>query len=298
MKAAIYLTGRFLNTASVVAPPLARRVAYTLFFRPTGRAPVHPREQDVHAAAVVGRVDLDGVPVTTYTWGDGDRPVLLVHGWSSRGSRFAGMVADLLDRGYSPVTFDAPGHGDSGGSSTNLLQYERIMRLLQEQHGDFAAIVAHSFGVPCAFHALRTGLRAGHLVAIGGPAEFEHLITEFTRQLRLRPALAEHLRERSVRDIGVTDLWQRFSSTFEPEALTIPLLIVHDTEDDVVGVDHARRIHAAYPGSQLLITSGLGHRRVLGDPRIVGPVGAFLDAQAPTLAGPRNIPDGGPQSAR
>ncbi|GAB4047542.1 alpha/beta fold hydrolase [Catellatospora paridis] len=281
MKAAILVTGRLLNAAAVVAPPLARRVAYELFFRPAGRAAVHHREQDVHAAATVGQVDLDGVQVATYRWGDGSRPVLLVHGWSSRGSRFAGIVADLLDRGYSPVTFDAPGHGDSGGSSTNLLQYERIMRLLQERHGDFAAIVAHSFGVPCAFHALRTGLRAGRLVAVGGPAEFEHLITEFTRQLRLRPALAEHLRVQSVRDIGVADLWQRFSSTFQPEALTIPLLIVHDTDDDVVGVDHARRMHEAYPGSQLMITSGLGHRRVLRDPRIVGPVGAFLDAQAP-----------------
>lgn len=281
MKAAILVTGRLLNAAAVVAPPLARRVAYKLFFRPTGRAAVHPREQDVHAAATVGQVDLDGVAVTTYGWGDGSRPVLLVHGWSSRGSRFAGMVTDLLGRGYSPVTFDAPGHGDSGGASTNLLQYERVMRLLQERHGDFAAIVAHSFGVPCAFHALRTGLRARCLVAVAGPAEFEHLVTEFTRQLRLRPSLAEHLRDRSVRDIGVADLWQRFSSVFDPAALTVPLLVVHDTDDDVVGVDHAHRIHAAYPGSQLHITSGLGHRRVLGDPRIVGPVGAFLDARSP-----------------
>ncbi|MFC7244516.1 alpha/beta fold hydrolase [Catellatospora aurea] len=281
MKAAILMTGRLLNAAAVLAPPLARRVAYKLFFRPADRAAVHPREQDVHAAAAVAEVDLDGVPVATYSWGDGSRPVLLVHGWSSRGSRFAGMIADLLDRGYSPVTFDAPGHGDSGGTTTNLLQYERIIRGLQDRHGDFAAVVAHSFGVPCAFHALRTGLRAGCLVAVAGPAEFDHLVTEFARQLRLRPSLARHLREHSVRDLGVDDLWTRFSSVFEPAALAVPLLVVHDTDDDVVGVDHAHRIHAAYPGSQLLITSGLGHRRVLGDPRIVDPIGAFLDTHAP-----------------
>lgn len=284
MKAAILLTGRLLNATAVVAPPLAGRIAYTLFFRPAGRAAVHPREQAVHAAATVGSVDLDGVAVTTYAWGDGSRPVLLLHGWSSRGSRYAGMIDDLLDRGFSPVTFDAPGHGDSGGASTNLLQYERIMHMLQERHGDFAAVVAHSFGVPCAFHALRTGLRADRLVAVSGPAEFDHLVTEFARQLRLRPSLADHLRTRSVRDIGVADLWERFSSTFRPEALTVPLLVVHDTDDDVVEVDHARRIHAAYPGSQLLVTSGLGHRRILGDPRIVEPVGAFLEAPAPAAS--------------
>ncbi|BCJ72726.1 alpha/beta hydrolase [Catellatospora sp. IY07-71] len=278
MKAAILLTGRLVNATALLAPPLGRRLAYTLFFRPTGRAPVHPREQAVHAAAVRSQLNLDGVPVAAYAWGDGARPVLLVHGWSSRGSRFAGLVTDLLDRGYSPIAFDAPGHGDSGGQSTNLLQYERIIRMLQERHGTFAAIVAHSFGVPCAFHALRVGVRAERLVAVSGPAEFDHLVTEFTRQLRLRPSLAAYLRVRSVRDIGVPDLWERFSSTFEPEALQVPLLIVHDTDDDVVSVDHAQRLHAAYPGSRLEITSGLGHRRILGDPLVVGPVGEFLDA--------------------
>ncbi|MEV4410424.1 alpha/beta hydrolase [Catellatospora sp. NPDC049609] len=281
MKAALLLTGRLVNATSLAVPPLGRHIAYTLFFRPAGRSRVHPREQAVHAAATVGRVDLDGVPVTTYAWGDGRRPVLLLHGWSSRGSRFSRMITGLLDRGLSPVTFDAPGHGDSGGTSTNLLQYERIIRLLQERHGDFTAIVAHSFGVPCAFHALRTGVRAGRLVAVSGPAEFDHLITEFSRQLRLRPALAEHLRTRSVRDLGVADAWERFSSTFEPGSVTVPLLIAHDEDDDVVEVGHGRRIHAAYPGSELLITSGLGHRRILGDPRIVDRVSSFLDAETP-----------------
>ncbi|MDI1462557.1 alpha/beta hydrolase [Catellatospora sp. KI3] len=281
MKAAILLTGRLLNATAVLAPPLGRAVAYKLFFRPTGRAQVHPREQDVHAAATVGELDFDGVPVATYAWGDGRRPVLLVHGWSSRASRYAGMVTDLLHRGFSPVAFDAPGHGSSGGTSTNLLQYERIMRMLQQRHGGFAAVVAHSFGVPCAFHALRNGLRADRLVAVSGPAEFDHLVTEFTRQLGLRRSLSEHLRARSVRDIGVPDLWTRFSSTYEPTAVTVPLLIVHDEDDDVVEVGHGRRLHAAYPGSRLLVTSGLGHRRILGDPRIVAPVGAFLDAGTP-----------------
>ncbi|NUT32051.1 MAG: alpha/beta fold hydrolase [Hamadaea sp.] len=283
MKAAILLTGRLVNTAAVLVPPLGKRMAFNLFFR-TQRAAVHPREQAVHAAAQVGQLDLDGVAVTTYTWGDGARPVLLLHGWASRGSRYWGMITDLVERGFSPITFDAPGHGDSGGTTTNLLQYERIIRMLQEQHGDFAAIVAHSFGVPCAFHALRTGVRADRLVAVSGLAEFDYLITEFARQLNLRPSLLDHLRTRSVREIGVPDLWERFSSTFQPEALTIPLLIVHDEDDDVIGVDHARRIHAAYPESQLVVTSGLGHRKILGDPRIVGPVGAFISAETPAVA--------------
>ncbi|WP_238162986.1 alpha/beta hydrolase [Kribbella capetownensis] len=66
-------------------------------------------ERAIHEAARVEVVD----GVVTYAWGDGRRPVLLVHGWRSRASRYAGFVARLLELGYSPVSFDAPGHGDT-----------------------------------------------------------------------------------------------------------------------------------------------------------------------------------------
>jgi hypothetical protein len=41
------------------------------------------------ATASVGAPTVGGKRAVTYTWGDGDRPVLLVHGWESRASRSA-----------------------------------------------------------------------------------------------------------------------------------------------------------------------------------------------------------------
>ncbi|NUO57647.1 MAG: alpha/beta hydrolase [Hamadaea sp.] len=280
MTPAIKLTGRLLDALSVTAPPLARRLAWELFRRPVRRARVHPHEQAAHAAAVREHYTVDGVRVAAYRWGDGDRPVLLLHGWSSRGSRFAALATELARRGHTAIAVDAPGHGDSGGDSTTVPQYARLVHAIQQRHGDFRGIAGHSLGVLTAFHALRTGVRADAIVTVSGIADFGHLLREFARQLRLRPPVTDDVRRRLEKLLGDDDIWTRLSSDHQPEHVTQPLLILHDADDDFVGVDHAHRLHQAYPHAELVITEGLGHRGVLADPRVFGPAADWLSARA------------------
>lgn len=97
------------SSLKVLPPTIAGRVAFELWRRPFKRGQVRESEREVHEAATVEVVD----GVVTYAWGDGARPVLLVHGWRSRASRFHKFVTRLVELGYSPVSYDAPGHGDS-----------------------------------------------------------------------------------------------------------------------------------------------------------------------------------------
>src|SRR5690349_9984794 len=90
-----------LQAIGAVSPRLGGRLAFGLWRRPLARGRVRDSELDVHTAA---RVE-DMYGVLTYAGGDGDRPVLLVHGWRSRASRYAGFITRLLDRGYSQVSY-------------------------------------------------------------------------------------------------------------------------------------------------------------------------------------------------
>jgi hypothetical protein len=54
------------------------------------------------------------------------------------------------------------------------------------------------------------------------------------------------------------------------------LLVIHDRGDREVPLDDAIRIVAAWPGAQLLETTGLGHHRLLRDARVVGRAVDFL----------------------
>lgn len=269
---------RRLNRISYVAPRVAGRTAFDLFIHPANRMPVRPAEEEVHAQAEAETLSVEGVDVRTYRWGAGPKRVLLVHGFQQRASGFAAFVPQLVSHGFTPIGYDAPGHGDSGGKGASIIVHRDVAAAVQERHGPFYAVIAHSFGVLCAFYAVRTGLKAERVVAISGMSEFGALPETFCGQLGLRPAIARDLRRRTQRFFyQETDFWQRFSPVYRPGDITAPLLVVHDEKDREAPTEHARRIAAAYDGqARLIVTSGLGHRRILADPAVIKHVVEFL----------------------
>ncbi|ONK16013.1 alpha/beta hydrolase [Streptomyces sp. MP131-18] len=273
-----------LNGTGRVAPRLAGRWALGLFAHPVTRVAVRPAEEPVMRRARRGELTVNGKTAVIHRWGDGERPVLLMHGWLSRASRWSPMIEALADRGYSPVAFDAPGHGEAGGRGTTILEYRELTRRLHAEHGRFAAVIGHSVGGLSAFHALRGESLADRLVTIGAPAEFGFLVDSFCAGSGLGPWALPQLR-RGIEERmfpGERELWARFSATHHPAGLRMPLLIVHDEADDMVPVEQCRRLVAAY-GEQadVMLTRGLGHRRVIADPAVIEAVLDFAAATDP-----------------
>ncbi|MGZ9934420.1 alpha/beta hydrolase [Streptomyces sp. NC-S4] len=261
-----------LDVTARIAPGLAGPRAFALFVRPLGRARLRSEEVEVMARAESGRMVVRGTEVTTYRWGDGDRPVLIVHGWSSRASRFAGFVEALRAQGRTVIAFDAPGHGESDGRASTILDYRAIIGRLHAEHGDFAAVVAHSFGVLATFSMLHDGIRAERVVGIGGVAQFDYLVERFRAGLNLGEGVGRALRAHVERRLfpGDPDIWQRLDARRRRSGMRAPILLVHDTEDDVIDPAQSRAIAAAYgPQARLIETTGLGHRRILADPGII-----------------------------
>ncbi|MFF0345341.1 alpha/beta hydrolase [Kribbella sp. NPDC004875] len=281
------VVGTGLQIIGRLSPRLAGRLAFGLWRRPLARGRVRSAEQAVHDAARAETVD----GVATYAWGDGRRPVLLVHGWRSRASRYAGFVTRLLELGYSPVSYDAPAHGDSEGDVVSILGHQRIIRALEERHGPFEGVIAHSLGVPFALYAVREGVAAKRMVMISGVADFGYLADAFCAELGLGPKINRELRrsiERGYFD-GDDQVWTRFSVTTGE----IELLVIHNDEDEVVDPGQARVLLRNYgPRAHFLPTTGLGHRRILADPAVITEAVAFLqDADVPSDV-PSDIPEG------
>lgn len=268
-----------LNITARVAPGPVGRVAFALFVRPLGRPKVRPGEAEVMARAVTGQLVVDGIRVATYRWGDGDRPVLVVHGWSSRVSRFAGFIEALRAQGQTVVSFDAPGHGESGGRATNILRQREIIRRLHAQYGDFSAVLAHSFGVVATFFALRDGIRADRIFGIGAIADFDFLAARFRTNLGLNQAVEDAMRRHVQRRLfpAEPDVWPRLDASRHPEEVPSDILLVHDADDDTAAPSQSRAIAAAYgQRARLIETRGLGHRRILADPEIIATAAEFL----------------------
>ena len=55
-----------------------------------------------------------------------------------------------------------------------------------------------------------------------------------------------------------------------------PALIFHDGRDSKVPLRDGKAIARAWPGAQLIVTSGLGHHRIVRDPEVVRRAVGFL----------------------
>ena len=229
----------------------------------------------MHEAAQPTYVDHPRGRVAAYAWGDGARPVLLVHGWGARSSRYADLVAALLAAGRSPVAYDAWGHGATGGAAGTILDHHDVITELARRHGPFEALVGHSLGVLVTQYAAREGVAADKLVAISGMAEFGYLVDTFCTGLRAPAPVNGQLRRAIERTYfaGDTGIWDRLSVRTGDR----DLLVVHDAGDRVVERAQADLLRAAYgEHATLLETTGLGHSRILADPEVVAAVVGFL----------------------
>ena len=274
-----------MGALSRVAPPLAAEAAYRQFVSLGTPEAVHPKDAAVHARARVGSLELNGAPVVTYSWGSGPETIILVHGWRSRGSRWASLVAALESPQRTIVAFDAPGNGDSPGRRTNVLDYATIVRLLAARHGNVQAIVGHSFGVLASFLAVREGVATRRLIGISGMSSATHLLVAFSAQVGLNARAQAALGRRFQRRVfpNEPDIWHRFVAELDPTETRIPLLLVHDEGDRIVPVEQSDLIAEAHLGPVTVKrVTGLAHHRILNDPSVLSAVREFVDAPVET----------------
>jgi pimeloyl-ACP methyl ester carboxylesterase len=265
-------------------PGVAARWAEKLFFSAPRRS-ASPRLRAFLATGRFRRLQLKGERIATWSWGEGPA-VYLVHGWAGRGGQLAAFVPPLVREGFTVVTFDAPGHGASSGGRTSLLDFARALRALVHHVGPAAGVIAHSLGAAATARALGDGLEVGRAVFIAPPADPGDWSRRFADRLGISPEVLQAMQARSERRLGVA--WSDLNVPRLGAASGVPLLVIHDGDDEEVPRSNGAAIAAAWPDARLLTTRGLGHHRILRDASVVGDAVAFLSAakaQEPAPAG-------------
>jgi pimeloyl-ACP methyl ester carboxylesterase len=266
-----------LRLLSATAPGVASRVAADLFMTPR-RYPAPPRETEILANGTPFTVRV-GASSEVRAWRFGEGPaVVLAHGWEGRGSQLTPFVAPLVERGYSVVTFDAPGHGASPGSRSSLPHFSWALRGVADAIATETvphAIVAHSLGCAAATLALRDGLAVHRLVYLAPPLNPVDYTARFGDILGLDSTtirgMQMRIEERFARK------WSDYSLAESARAMHTPLLVVHDRDDRDTFWTEGAALAEAWPGARLLTTEGLGHRRILRDAAVIEEVTRFVD---------------------
>lgn len=272
-----------------VAPRLAGRLALALFRTPR-RHRTPPRELAWRRQASRSVLEADGQRLAVWSWGHGPI-VLLAHGWEGRASQMGGFVAPLVERGYRVVAVDAPAHGASPGRRSSVIQFAAALRSVAGALGEVHGIVAHSFGAAAVSWALRGGLAARRLVFIAPPGDLEEYLQLFVRLFGVGEASRARMLQRMERRFGVD--WEEIRyATVRPVPRGSALLVVQDRVDAESPLVNAAAVVAAWPGSRLYLTEGLGHRRILRDPEVIAVAADFLAEGEQSVGGGLGQGDG------
>lgn len=269
----ILLTAKVLET---ISNKMAVNFAIRLFMTPVRYAiPKREMEMDRNSVQKLVAVPVIGKEVVVYEYGKGDKRVLLVHGWSGRGTQLVAIANRLLELGYSTVSYDAPSHGKSDGKTSNLKEFIACNLELEKIYGPFDYAIGHSLGGMSILNAVKQGMLLKRAIIIGSGDMVGDIIGDFISILKLKASIGNQMRVKLERRFE--ESMDSLSAYVAARDVSIPVLVMHDEDDEDVPVRAAYHIDKNLKCSELVITKGLGHRKILGDSGIIKRIVAFID---------------------
>ena len=269
---AILLTAKFLQA---VSPSLTTKFAAKLFTTPIRhklpKRELHMERESVQKSILVPEIQKE---IVVYEYGKSNKKVLLVHGWSGRGTQLVKIADELLKMGYMTISFDAPAHGKSKGNSSIMIEFIASILEIEKQYGPFEFAIGHSLGGMSVLNAIKQNLQVKKAVIIGSGDIIQDIIDDFIHKLQLKPEFGIKLRDHfEAKFSGKMDDYSAYKAAEKTE---IPVLVIHDKDDDDVSVKAAYNIQKHLKQSEIMITEGLGHRKILGDEAVIQKITAFL----------------------
>jgi pimeloyl-ACP methyl ester carboxylesterase len=249
--------GMYINILSYISPKKSLKLAYKLFSEPRK-----------------GRLKKDNLPKSllkaeqenhfhnqhqfhTHTWKGNDEIVLLIHGWESNASRWKKFLPYLKKTGKTIIAIDGPAHGLSSGKEFNVPLYSEFIDKIVQKYNP-KIVIGHSIGGNAiAYFQAHYNHQFEKMVLLGSPSDFSVILKNYVKMLglnaKVHQALATYTKER----FNVTI--DEFSASKFLEKTSIPGIIAHDTDDDVVLFKEGKKIANSWKSAQFVETNGLGH---------------------------------------
>lgn len=249
--------------------------AFEYFLTPPRKSP-SAKEQKLIEQAEIFSIPTKITNLTAYAWGEG-ATVLIVHGWGGRGTQFGSFIKPLVESGYRVLAFDAPAHGKTPGKQTNGFELAEAIATVAAQESSIDSIIAHSLGATSTALALSKEVFARKVICLASLCWLSSSVERFSQILRLSPENKGELYHLMENKFG-KDVWEVVSANRRVANLPIPALLFHDRQDRDSSLNESKAIASAWKGSQLIVTEGLGHNRILRDEQVVQQTIDFINS--------------------
>ena len=264
-----------IYTISLVSSKTTTTLLGYIFSRPLRHKP-HAREKEFISSS---KKETHFIPsinkrIKTYELKGSHKKVLLVHGWSGRGSQLSSIATECNKKGLYVVSFDAPAHGGSSSYTTNVPEFVETINFLNTIKGPFDYAIGHSFGGASIFNYCRKYRGFEKIVVIGTQSKLSIYFKEFIKIMGLKDDYSKKIMTLFEKRVGEKIL------DYDPErfvrSITSKTLIIHCSDDNYVNFSSAVTLRKELKNSELYKTTGLGHRKILGDKKTINRLLEFL----------------------
>ncbi len=263
LRLSLSMTGLFAR----LFPRLSRMIGYRLLFNPSTRK-AHSFDQ-IQPAESVELSSLEG-SFKVHLFGAGHRLAVVSHGWADASSSFQPLIARLVGEGYRVASIDHVGHGHSAGNRSHLLAFmeslEVTIQHFQNQGDVVDVLIGHSLGGMAIMNLPHSILDKMQVILIAVPVDFFNLMINTIERFGISRSVLIRVLEWLSPKYGKT--WLELESQHQAHKLHEKVLFIHDEQDRYAPIDETEFFVQSLP-SKLVKTSGLGHRRIIGDNEVI-----------------------------
>jgi pimeloyl-ACP methyl ester carboxylesterase len=257
----------FTGTMSMLAPKFSAFLGRNILMKPYAKRHYEfeliTPESELNLQTSIGIVHVN-------LFGTGQKVILLSHGWGDSSHTFQQMILSLTEQGYRVAAIDHIGHGKSSGNQSHLLSFVETLEILIEHFNEekmsVYGIVAHSMGAIATLNLPLYALENKKIILISSPVNFFELMFEKVEQVGISRKLLTKVLESISHKYGKT--WHQLTTESNREKLALDITFIHDSQDrfapiaDVISFLEQEK-------TPLITTEGLGHKKILGDTKVI-----------------------------
>ena len=270
---------RYIKNTSKVLQTLNKNMAAAFalkLFETPIKYKMPKREQKMYEVSHKSKLTLpeSGKEIVIYENKFGPKKVLLVHGWNGRGTQLVSIAKAFKELNYTIISFDAPGHGKSTKTAANMKHFIEAVFELDKKYNGFDVMIGHSLGGMSVINSLGRGLQTDKAVIIGSGNTTKAITEDFLGTIGMKQKLTSTLINLFERKYN--DKMTNYDVADQALKVNVPVLIIHDKNDKDVPFTAAEAISKNLQNNELLITTGLGHRKILGDEKVIEKIVQFV----------------------
>jgi pimeloyl-ACP methyl ester carboxylesterase len=231
-----------------------------------------PFEQRFESATMFTHENGKRYPV--YQMGTGPKNILLIHGWAGRFTQFGAMIqamemqySTLLEE-YTITGFNAVSHRGAEGKRTLMPEIAACVLQVAQHLGEVDLALAHSLGSNATMYAVqRLGAPIKRQILIAPPGRISAMVGLFCEAIGFNRTVHQKIVENLKAKFG--EDFDLFSAPELAPSNTIPTLVFHDVNDKDTPISFGREVGEKMANGTYIETSGLGHRRILRDSKVI-----------------------------